>query len=154
MPDDKNYRLKWNFNYKWRFRTTSRMSLKRHVIVNNWPMQRRLSTIHSSTNKSARAQSPTINLRFILQLVDGCLTLCMLSIFYAICRLPIFFHYHFFFLEKNLSGIPSGCQTLQFRSRLGLTNWSWTVCKYYQQTNKIEGVVFGKVNWKYQLMRL
>ena len=51
------------------------MSIKSHLIVLNWPyaMQWQLSTWHSPTNKIACAQSPTTNLRFTLQLVDGCI---------------------------------------------------------------------------------
>ena len=66
------------------------------------------------------------------------LTLCMLGNFVCLfCRLLFFFKSTF---SKNLSGIPSECQTVWNQIRPDILSdliWVQTVCKGYQQTTII-----------------
>ena len=75
------------------------------------------------------------------------LTLCMLGNFCMLfCRLFCFCIYFYFiiflinFFKKNLSGMPSECQTVWIQIRPDVLSgliWVQTVCKGYQQTTKV-----------------
>ena len=60
-------------------------------------------------------------------------------ILHVFCRLGNFLNRLFFF-QNNLSGMPSGCQTVWIQIRPDFLSgliWVQTVCKNYQQTTKV-----------------
>ena len=107
--------------------TTPRMFLKSHLIVYNWPMQRRLNVWHSPSTKSHVFNLPQL-IKVYLTISD--LTLCMLSNFSCILLSADFFNISFFekFFQEHHQSVKL------FESRSGPTFCqSWSGSKLFLQ---------------------